>query len=354
MKASARSGQLLIWRAPWAQGGEDGAYRGEAVSDTGRSWHERLAGAWGRAESTVTKIVLAIVFALGLVAQLVKPVGDALQDKVYLGGALLTAVGYVLYSEVQRLNAAHRTQQETEQSLAATVRRLEDELQRLNQVLRPPATRGTLQAEIRQALEAGGEVRLAALSFTGETFVNPVKSMLYQLSEDPTRTVLLRVLVPDFTKEIDVPGQVDAEGKIADAPQFREHLRHMVVEHERQLNAAIGRMAARGQGTLTVQFRALRMSPSRKLYFINSDVAYEGLYKLDQRPDPDSAGVGPGTAEGDLLDLIGDSRLERWSLDNGEQDRKNLDRCREFFETLWQGARELATAAPPPRRSDTS
>jgi hypothetical protein len=326
------------------------------VADAGLSWSERLAGIWGRAESTVTKIILAVVFALGLVAQFVKPVGDALQDKVYLGGALLTAVGYVLYNEVQRLNAAHTIQHETEQSLAATVRRLEDELQRLNQALRPRATPAALHTEIRQALEAGGEVHLTALSFTGETFVNPVKSMLYHLNEDPARRVHVRVLVPDFTEAIDVPGQMGAEGRICDAPRFRQYLRRMVVEHERRLKAHVGRMAARGKGTLSVEFRVLHMSPLRKLYFINSDVVYEGLYdKLDLRPDPDCAAApGPDTAEGDLLDVLGGSRLERWSLDNGEQDRQNLVRCREFFETLWQGARELTPVTPPPSRPDAS
>lgn len=305
------------------------------MSDTELSWGERLAAMWGRAESTVTKVVLAVVFALGLVAQFVKPVGDALQDKVYLGGALLTAVGYVLYSEVQRLNAAHTTQQQTEHSLAATVRHLEDELQRLNHVLRPRVTSAALQNEIRQALEAGGEVHLTALSFTGETFVNPVKSMLYGLGRDPARSVHVRVLVPDFTAEIDVPGQVGAEGRIYDAPEFREHLQRMVVEHERRLKAHIRRMAARGQGTLTVEFRVLHMSPLRKLYFINTDVAYEGLYdRLDLRPDPTCAAApGPDTAEVDLLDVLSGSRLDRWCLDNGEQDRENLARCREFFET---------------------
>ncbi|MFG2731537.1 hypothetical protein [Streptomyces canus] len=118
--------------------------------------------------------------------------------------------------------------------MAVTVRRLEDELQRLNQVLRPPATRGALQAEIRRADRR--------------------------------------------------PGPGGRRGKISDAPRFREHLRHMVVEHERSLKAHRGRMAARGQGTLTVEFRVLRMSPLRKLYFINSDVMYEGLCKAGSAP----------------------------------------------------------------------
>ncbi|MGQ4434300.1 hypothetical protein [Streptomyces sp. SAS_260] len=158
----------------------------------------------------------------------------------------------------------------------------------------------------------------------------------------------MRVPVPDFTEEIDVPGQVGVGGGICDAPEFRGHLRRMVVEHELRLKAHIRRMTVRGQGTLTVDFRVLHMSPMRKLYFINSDVAYEGLYdKLDLRPDPDCAAApGPDPAEGDLLDILGGSRLDRWSLDHGEQDRKDLARCREFFETLWQEARGLTPTTP--------
>lgn len=87
------------------------------MSDARLSWSGRLAAGWGCAESFVTRLFLAAVFVVGVVAQFVKPVGDALQDKVYLGGALLTVVGYVLYAEVQRLHAAHRSQRESEEAL---------------------------------------------------------------------------------------------------------------------------------------------------------------------------------------------------------------------------------------------
>ncbi|MCL7430156.1 ATP/GTP-binding protein [Streptomyces sp. YS415] len=320
------------------------------MSDVRPSWSERLAGIWGRAESTVTKIVLAAVFALGLVAQFVKPVGDALQGKVYLGGALLTAVSYVLYSEVQRLNVAHTIQQETAQAMTGAVRQLEEELQRLNAVLRPRVVLSAVQDEVRQTLEAGGTVQLAAMGFTGETFTLGVKSILQRLSRDPLRRVHLRVLVPDFTKKIEIPGQVDADGKASDAPRFREHLRRMVVEHERGLRAHIGRMAVAGQGTLTVEFRVLHMSPSRRLYFINSDVVYEGSnYKLVLRPDPEPAAApdppGSDTARASLLDVIGnDPLLDRWSLDGGDQARKIIADRQEFFETLWLLAREMTPA----------
>jgi hypothetical protein len=315
------------------------------VSDTRSSWSDRLAAGWGRAESTVTKLFLAAVFALGLLAQFVKPIGDALEDKVYLGGALLTVVGYVLYAEVQRLNAAHATQRENEQALDQVVRRLDDEVQRLNAVLRPRGGEGVtpseLEQEFKEVLEAGGEVRLTAMGFTGETFAVPLNRILQVLGTDPRRTIGLRVLVPDLTKEIEVPGQVGENGKISDAPGFRDHLRRQIAGYESILRSQIGRMAVGRRGTLTVEFRVLHMSPSLKLYFINNDVVYEGMYdRIDLRPDP--MNTAPEAGDGNLLDLVGyDTPLTRWSLDGGDHAREIVRRRRELFETLWNVAHEL-------------
>lgn len=326
------------------------------MSDTGSSWTRRLAVGWGRAEPTVTRIFLAAVFGVGLVAQFVKPVGDALQDKVYLGGALLTVVGYVLYAEVQRLNAAHTAQQEAEETLHAVARRLDDEVRRLNSVLRPRSgevvTPSELEREFSEALEAGGDVRLTAMGFTGETFADPLKRILQRLSRNPLRTVSLRVLVPDFTKPIEVPGLVGADGKVSDAPRFRESLLRQIKDYESVLKDQVGRMADTGRGALTVEFRVMHMSPSLKLYFINNDVVYEGVYdKLELRRDtrhPDVPGQSaPHESGGRLLDLLGyDSLLTRWSPDGGEQAQKVIMRRRELFETFWNAAHELS---PVPR-----
>lgn len=310
-----------------------------------------MAAGWGRAEPTLTRLFLLAVFVVGLVAQFVTPVGDALADKVYLGGALLTVVGYVLYAEVQRLNAAHTVRGEAEESLDAVVRRLEGEVQRLNAVMRPRAgevaTPRELEREFLEALEAGGEVRLAAMGFTGETIATPLIRILQGLNRDPLRTVNLRVLVPDFTQPTEVPGRMGEAGKVSDAPEFRAHLRGKITGYERDLKVQIGRMAAAERGTLTVEFRELHMSPSLKFYFINNDVMYEGIYdKVDRRLDPWTTGspVSPAPAAADsLLDLIGhDSLLTRWSAGDGEHARRIIMRRREFFETLWSAARALA------------
>src|SRR5690242_15315510 len=69
---------------------------------------ERLKRLRARYEPAVTRILLLGFFGTGLIAQFVKPVGDALQGKVFLGGALLSLVGYVLYDSVKDLTVSLR------------------------------------------------------------------------------------------------------------------------------------------------------------------------------------------------------------------------------------------------------
>jgi hypothetical protein len=333
------------------------------VSDTRSSWTRRIASGWSRAESTVTRLFLFAVFVVGLVAQFVKPVGDALQDKVYLGGALLTVVGYVLYAEVQRLNAGQTAQRSAESELQAVARRLEAEVQRLNEVLRPRGVRPReLEAQFKKVLEAGGDVGLSVLGFTGETFADPLVHILQGLTPRVPRSIQLRVLVPDFTREIEVPGQVDADGKAGDAPRFRESLVSQIARHERRLKDQIGRMERNDRGTLSVEFRVLHMSPSLKLYFINNDVVYEGIYdKIELRSETRQAAVptqpDPNGSGAQLLDLLGyDSLLTRWASNGGDEAQKIIRRRRELFDTLWERARTFTTetSGAAPARPEVS
>ncbi|MEV6297213.1 hypothetical protein AB0M41_44080 [Streptomyces sp. NPDC051896] len=56
----------------------------------------------------MTRLFLLGVFVVGLAAQFFTPLGDALQGKAFLGGALLSLVAYVLYDAVKDLAAALR------------------------------------------------------------------------------------------------------------------------------------------------------------------------------------------------------------------------------------------------------
>ncbi len=322
------------------------------MSEGGSSLRGRMAARWSRAETTVTKGLLLAVFVVGLVAQFVKPVGDALEGKTYIGGALLSIVGYVLYAEVLRLNTAHDTQREAAGHLHETVRRLSDEVRDLTTRLRPQsgeeATGQQLMEECAQTVRQGGAVELWGMCFTGETFVEPLRRVLEELPPDPSRSVSVRILVPDFTRPVEVPGLVrGADGKLADAPGFRRYLVEKITGYERGLETMRGRMLRKAQGTLSVEFRAVHMSPFLKLYVIGDEVIFEGIYdKIDVRPDEYRAPVSaPSRSEADddqLLDLIGHgSLLTRWSRYDGERGRDVVARRRAFFGILWDAARPV-------------
>ncbi|MFF5307436.1 hypothetical protein ACFY5F_49615 [Streptomyces sp. NPDC013161] len=69
-----------------------------------------------------------IAFTLGLLAQFVPTVSDALTGKAALGGALLAVVGYVLYDNVQSLMADRAAQVESRARVREAERGLEDAL----------------------------------------------------------------------------------------------------------------------------------------------------------------------------------------------------------------------------------
>ncbi|MFE6958579.1 ATP/GTP-binding protein [Streptomyces sp. NPDC057696] len=288
------------------------------------------------------------VFLIGLVAQFVKPVGDALEGKAYLGGALLSLVGYVLYTEVQKLNTAHEDQRGTTEGLRSEVQHLHAEVQRLSSALRPQAgevvTPRNLEGYFAQALNAEGGTHIAALGFTGETVVVPLRLLLQGLGRDPQRVVHVRILVPDFTRPIDVPGMVTSDGMVADSPGFRQNLLDQVMEYRDSLEGLSDRLKDRGRGEVLVDFRVMHMSPSLKLYFINDDQAFEGIYdKIELRRDRHTSTAGEDPDDVRLLDLIGhDSLLTRWHRDDGPQARTVIQRRKELFDTYWAAARPLA------------
>ncbi|MFF3909516.1 ATP/GTP-binding protein [Streptomyces sp. NPDC001848] len=339
------------------------------------SWR-RLAAHWARAESASTRLLLLAIFVIGLLAQFVKPVGDALEGKAYLGGSLLSLVGYVLYAEVQRLNAAHdegragttrleaevrrlhevhEEQRATADRLQAELERLSGAVQRLTEEQRLQTGRGVpprdLETYFREALGAR-ETQIAALGFTGETVVVPLRPLLQGLPPDPQRKVHLRFLVPDFTKPIEVPGLIGSDGRVADAPEFRQELVDKIRRYDREMRELIGRFDDKGWGLLRVEFRVMHMSPTLKLCLINDDQAFEGLYdKVDIRrfipPSGDPHG-GNGDNGDRLLDLLGyDTLLTRWHRDDGVKARTVIEARRRHFDILWNAAHPLSPNGTP-------
>ncbi|MFF9770488.1 ATP/GTP-binding protein [Streptomyces sp. NPDC014636] len=309
-----------------------------------RTLRNRVAAGWARAEGTVSKIVLLAVFGVNLIAQFVKPVGDALQDNVYIGGALLSLVGFLLYSEVQRLNAAHETQRETTENLRDSLRALTEQLSRLGDaqsaVAGVPILQSQVLEEFHSALQDKEKVKFRIMCFTGETVVTSLKESLQALPANERREVTVRFLVPDFLQRMDVPGQV-VDGHACDSPAFRASLDDQVRRYERDLKQARFRMRDRRQGTLAVEFRVLHFTPGEKLYLIDDSFMSRGSYdKVVLWPD------GNGTT---VVDLIGNEvMLTCWRWGDGRRARDTISRKREFFDLLWGTARSLTESAPLP------
>ncbi|MEU5532649.1 ATP/GTP-binding protein [Streptomyces sp. NPDC020362] len=317
----------------------------------------RLSAGWERAEGALTRIVLLAVFVVGLIAQFVKPVGDALQGKVYISAALLSLVGFALYSEVRRLNSAQERQREeqernreTTRDLAAAVRALTEQQAAASAQIDSEH----IPEELRRALCSGNDIKLATMAFTGENFSQPLKRLLGALSPDADRTVHLRVLLPDFTQPMGYPGRVRPDGTIYDAPAFRAFLMGRICEYKADLEGMAGRMSNRGQGTLTVAYRVLPLPPRQKVYLLNEDQVIEGTYdKFELRPDVYSTDGSTDL----LLDIIGhEEPLSRWHRDAGPQAREKIRYCRSRYEHDWKRAvpLELAWSVGPVPASGTT
>ncbi|MER5305528.1 ATP/GTP-binding protein [Streptomyces lasiicapitis] len=266
---------------------------------------------WARAESVVTKTLLLAVFVLGLVAQFVTPVGDALEGKAYLGGAILSLVGYVLYSELRGLNDA----------------------------LRPTARQEVAASELRQYFGAAlgrAAPRIDAIGFTGETVVTELARSLDGLQGAARPEVTVRILVPDFTREMEIPGMLDADGKAVDDPDFRGDLLRQVKGYERGMEVLARRLSHDRRGLLAVEFRVLHISPFVKFCLVDSEHLFDGIY--DEVKEEPSRGL----PERQVLDLMGyDSLLTHWHIDAGAAAREKIVRRQQLFDTLWRVARPL-------------
>ncbi|MEI5099204.1 hypothetical protein RB200_11955 [Streptomyces sp. PmtG] len=281
------------------------------MSDDRTAW-ERLRQGWARAESVVIRALLLSVVGLSLAAQFVRPVGDALEDKVYLGGAVVTLVGYVLFDEVRRLR----------ESAGPAARQV--------------VLAGDLGGYFQEALPR--DPRIDAIGFTGETVVEQLKRCLEPRDLAGHPHVRLRIIVPDFTKPMEIPGRVNERGKAEDDEELRRDLLAKIVGYAGDMGALSHALRGSGRARLDVEFRALHITPLLKFCLIGREQLFDGIY--DQvRAAP--ARRGP---ERQVLDLMGyDAALAYAHIDAGAEAREKIRHRGLLFDTLWGLARPLPT-----------
>ncbi|WP_328439956.1 hypothetical protein OHA71_27975 [Streptomyces sp. NBC_00444] len=204
--------------------------------------------------------MLAGIFVTGLTAQFVKPVGDALEDKAYLGGAILSLVGYVLYDAVKELSSAVR-------------------------VPTPSLVNSSqLGTFVRKAFLAR-KVEISFLGYTGETLYNELHHLLEDLSDNPgpTREVRVRMLVPDFKQEMTVPSRVGTDSRPVDDEAFRERMSDQCRSYEEELSGIARRLTATGKLDVKCEYRCYPGIPRDKICIFNRVQVLYGLYDVSVR-----------------------------------------------------------------------
>ncbi|MFE7166880.1 hypothetical protein [Streptomyces sp. NPDC057616] len=213
-----------------------------------------------RLKPVVTRILLLGMFATGLIAQFVKPIGAALSGKVYLGGALLSLVGYMLYDQVKELSS----------SVKAPGRAL--------------VNSSELGSFVSEAFEAR-KVEISFLGYTGETLYNALYHRLENLfdNQGSTRRVSIRMLVPDFGLPMLVPSKVDANDRPEDNGALRRRIEQRCSEYDDMLSDLAARLTAAGRVVVHCEYRLYPGIPRDKICIFNRKRVLHGLYDLSAR-----------------------------------------------------------------------
>ncbi|MEV5235269.1 hypothetical protein [Streptomyces pseudogriseolus] len=232
--------------------------RGDGTADGGVA--QRLRRTQERFEPLVTRVILGAIFVIGLVAQFVQPVGDAIEGKAYLGGALLSLVGYVLYDAVKDLSASVR------QPASSLVNSRD------------------LAGFVRDAFSAR-KVEVSFLGYTGETLHNELYNRLRDLAARPgqVREVSVRMLVPDFEQPMTVPARVGPDGQHVDDPAFRERLLRRCEEYEGALSDIADQINRTTRLEVRCEYRFYPGIPGQKICIFNRVQVLHGFYDLSAR-----------------------------------------------------------------------
>ncbi len=269
-----------------------------------------------RYEPAVTRTLLLGLFVTGVSAQLVEPIGDALQDKAFLGGALLSLVGYVLYESVKDLAASLR--------LPARAQVESREL-------------GTFVSEAFRART----VEIGFLGYTGETLYNELHHRLEGLQEDPglTRHVNVRFLIPDFGRPMTVPSRVGENGRPDDDEDFRKRLEEKCREYDQTLAGLAERLTGLGRVTARCEYRLYPGIPTNKVCVFNRELVLHGLYDVTARTVLRSS-------DPEYYDPKGyRTALTVWSQEGGDDAKAVIATWNKHFDSLWD------LASPPSWRA---
>ena len=172
-------------------------------------------------------------------------------------------------------------------------------------------------------------VDFAGLS--GETLHGVIQEPLdkIRIGQNKPASITIRILVPDTTRPMVLPCRAD---NLADDPDLRARMTRITARHAHAIVDSVQELAALGLvSDATAEIRAHGCSPLFKLYVLNGEEAFFGLYPILRHPV-----MLPGGMQ-DIYDPMGkDAMVFHHSAHSGNPtDHAYLDHAATWFTTMW-------------------
>lgn len=187
-----------------------------------------------------------------------------------------------------------------------------------------------LRPYIEQAFTAE-HVVIDFAGFSGETLHGVVQEPLdkIRVGQLHPASVSIRMLLPDTSKPMTVPCRVE---DLADDPDYRARMHQITGRHAYAILESVQELARLGRiDEAATEIRAYQVPPLFKLYLLNGNEAFFGLYPLVEHKIPLPGGDRP------IYDLMGkDAVVFRHSTTTGDEaDTQFVKQAQAWFNSMW-------------------
>jgi hypothetical protein len=200
-------------------------------------------------------------------------------------------------------------------------------------VISPPASvvlSTGLRPYIEQAFTAE-HVVIDFAGFSGETLHGVVQEPLDMIRTGQIKpaSVSIRMLLPDTTRPMAVPCRAE---DLADDPDYRARMHQITGRHAYAILETVQELSRLGRiEEASTEIRAYQVPPLFKLYLLNGEEAFFGLYPLVEHKIPFADGNHA------MYDLMGkDAVVFRHSARSGHPaDEQFVEQAQGWFDGMW-------------------
>lgn len=253
---------------------------------------------------------LWICFLLIIVGSVTPKLGDWIEGIRFAGPALLLAVAIVLFEAITR------DQQKIDDGTSLIL-------------ARPTA----LLPFIHEAATKR-HFSLTFVGYSSETLYGLLAEVFSEIPDRQrgTESVHIRVLIPDCTQPMTMPCLRDT---LQDYPPYREIAKRRADEFCGKIRRAVEKLKRDGKiAEGIVEIRTHRLTPLVKVYLLNDDAVFWGLYPIEE-----SVYQEPDESETPVLDLKGTrTPLMGAIAGRGKRDLETIRALSAWTESIWSSA----------------